>query len=87
MGHFVSSPREWEKKIEEIVEQIKEMDRQERGTAHSCIDNLDAPIKFILEIIVITVASNLQLNMTFLKLLPSGHITFIQHRLNVDATS
>ena len=31
MGHFVSSPREREK-IEEIVEEMKERDREERGT-------------------------------------------------------
>ena len=32
-GHFVSSPREREKKeIEETVEEIKERDREERGT-------------------------------------------------------
>ena len=31
MGHFVSSPRE-RGKIEEIVEEIKERDRTERGT-------------------------------------------------------
>ena len=29
VGHFVSSPRE--SKIEEIVEEMKEMDREERG--------------------------------------------------------
>ena len=32
MGHFVSSPREREKEIEEIVEEMKERDREERGT-------------------------------------------------------
>ena len=32
VGHFVSSPREREKKIEEIVEEMKERDREERGT-------------------------------------------------------
>ena len=33
MGHFVSSPREREKKeIEEIVEDMKERNREERGT-------------------------------------------------------
>ena len=32
MGHFVSSPREREKRIEEIVDEIKERDREERGT-------------------------------------------------------
>ena len=33
MGHFVSSPREREKKkIEEIVEEMKERDSEERGT-------------------------------------------------------
>ena len=32
MGHFVSSPREREKEIEEIVEEMKERDRDERGT-------------------------------------------------------
>ena len=35
VGHFVSSPREREKggkEIEEIVEEIKEKDREERGT-------------------------------------------------------
>ena len=31
MGHFVSSPREREKR-EEIVDEIKERDREERGT-------------------------------------------------------
>ena len=31
MGHFVSSPREREKK-EEIVEEMKERDREERET-------------------------------------------------------
>ena len=31
MGHFVSSPREREKR-EEIVEEMKERDREERGT-------------------------------------------------------
>ena len=30
-GHFVSSPREREKEIEETVEEIKERDREERG--------------------------------------------------------
>ena len=32
MGDFVSSPREREKKIEEIVEEMKARDREERGT-------------------------------------------------------
>ena len=32
MGHFVSSPREREKEIEEIAEEMKEGDKQERGT-------------------------------------------------------
>ena len=35
VSHFVSSPREREKKIEEIVEEMKEMkemNREERGT-------------------------------------------------------
>ena len=32
VGHFVSSPGERGKKIEEIVEQMKEWDRKERGT-------------------------------------------------------
>ena len=33
MGHFVSSPREREKKErEEIVKEMKEKDREERGT-------------------------------------------------------
>ena len=33
MGHFVSSPRErGRKEIEEIVEEMKEGDREERGT-------------------------------------------------------
>ena len=37
VGHFVSSPREREKRdrrdsIEEIVEEMKERDREERGT-------------------------------------------------------
>ena len=32
MGHFVSSPREREKRVEEIVEEMKEKDREERGT-------------------------------------------------------
>ena len=32
MGHFVSSPRDREKEIEEIVEEMKERDREERGT-------------------------------------------------------
>ena len=31
-GHFVSSPREREKEIEEIVEEMKERDREESGT-------------------------------------------------------
>ena len=31
VGHFVSSPREREKR-EEIVEEMKERDREERGT-------------------------------------------------------
>ena len=31
-GHFMSSPREREKKIEETVEEMKERDREERGT-------------------------------------------------------
>ena len=31
MGHFVLSPREREKR-EEIVEEMKERDREERGT-------------------------------------------------------
>ena len=34
MGHFVSSPREREKK-EEIVQEMKERDREERGTGMS----------------------------------------------------
>ena len=33
MGHFVLSPREREKDIEEIVEEMKERVREERGTA------------------------------------------------------
>ena len=32
MGHFVSSPRERAKEMEEIVEEKKERDRKERGT-------------------------------------------------------
>ena len=32
MGHFVSSPKERGKEIEEIVEDMKERDREERGT-------------------------------------------------------
>ena len=32
MGHFVSSPRERRKEIEEIVEETKERDSEERGT-------------------------------------------------------
>ena len=32
MGHFVSSPRERKKRVEEIVEEMKERDREERGT-------------------------------------------------------
>ena len=32
VGHFVSSPREREKEIEEIVEEMKERNREERGT-------------------------------------------------------
>ena len=32
VGHFVSSPGERGKKIEEIVEQMKELDMEERGT-------------------------------------------------------
>ena len=32
MGHFVSSPREGRKAIEDIVEEMKERDREERGT-------------------------------------------------------
>ena len=31
-GHFVLSPREREKEIEEIVEEMKERNREERGT-------------------------------------------------------
>ena len=31
MGHFVSSPREREK-CEEIIEEMKERDREERGS-------------------------------------------------------
>ena len=31
VGHFVSSPREREKGIEEIVEEMRERDREERG--------------------------------------------------------
>ena len=31
VGHFVSSPRERGKEIEEIVEEMKERDREERG--------------------------------------------------------
>ena len=31
-GHFVSSPREGRKEIEERVEEMKERDREERGT-------------------------------------------------------
>ena len=30
MGHFVSSPRERKREIEEIVEEMKERDRRER---------------------------------------------------------
>ena len=30
VGHFVSSPREMEKRVEEIVEEMKERDREER---------------------------------------------------------
>ena len=32
VGHFVLSPREREKEIEEIVQEMKERDREERGT-------------------------------------------------------
>ena len=32
VGHFVSSPREMEKGIEEIVEEMKERDREKRET-------------------------------------------------------
>ena len=32
MGHFVLSPREREKKIEEIVEETKAMNKEERET-------------------------------------------------------
>ena len=32
MGHFVLSPEKGRKEIEEIVEEIKERDREERGT-------------------------------------------------------
>ena len=32
VGHFVSSPRKGRKEIEEIVEEMKERDRKERGT-------------------------------------------------------
>ena len=32
MGHFVSSPREREKRIEDIVVEMKERGREERGT-------------------------------------------------------
>ena len=32
VGHFVSSPRERENKLEEIVEEMKERDREEKGT-------------------------------------------------------
>ena len=31
-GHFMSSPSEREKETEEIVEEMKERDREERGT-------------------------------------------------------
>ena len=32
MGHFVSPPREREKEIEEVVEEMKERYREETGT-------------------------------------------------------
>ena len=32
VGYFVSSPREVKKRVLEIVEKIKERDREERGT-------------------------------------------------------
>ena len=32
VGHFVSSPREVRKEIEEIVKKMKEAEREERGT-------------------------------------------------------
>ena len=32
VGHFVSSPREREKEIEKIVEEMKEMEREEKET-------------------------------------------------------
>ena len=32
VGHFVSSPRESGEEIEEIIEEIKERDREERRT-------------------------------------------------------
>ena len=32
VDHFVSPPRERRKEIEEIVEEMKERDREERGT-------------------------------------------------------
>ena len=32
VGHFVSSPRERRKDMEEIAEEMKERDREERGT-------------------------------------------------------
>ena len=31
VGHFMSSPREGRKEIEEIVEEMKESNREERG--------------------------------------------------------
>ena len=40
VGHFVSPLREREKEIEEIVEEMKEMDRQERGTGRKCCARL-----------------------------------------------
>ena len=32
VGHFVLSPREREKEVEKIAQEMKEMDREKRGT-------------------------------------------------------
>ena len=32
MGHFVSTPRKMEKRDKEIIEEMKERDREDRGT-------------------------------------------------------
>ena len=43
VGHFVSSPREREKRDRRIVEEMKERNREERGTGMKARNSKNSP--------------------------------------------